>query len=112
MRKVNAIVLYKRSTGQIYTLTANHNGNLIPLVRYNIGESPEPYKYSDYQDMYTSVLRILHQNNMYVGKYSEFGADWYDIMWIDMENPVHVDKFSYHRGKEYLRKTKGTLREV
>ena len=79
----------------MFSLTANHQGNLIPLVSYWKEKSVQPHKYDDFQDMYTSILNILKNNNFYVGKYVEFNAIWYDIQWIDMDNPIRVDKFAY-----------------
>lgn len=76
MRKVSATV--------IYNLTVNHKGVLIPLVAY---------EKRTFQTMYKSVLNILKNNNFYCGHYEQFGRRWYDIQFINLENPVNIEKF-------------------
>ena len=95
MKKVVCTVIYRKSTNQIYNLTVNYKGSLTPLVRYYDGENPPPYKYQYFNDMYKSVLNILKNNNMYVGKYNEFNTIWYDIQWIDIDNPCTIHKYAY-----------------
>lgn len=82
MRKVSATVIYKDNT--LYNLTVNHKGVLIPLVAY---------EKRTFQTMYKSVLNILKNNNFYCGYYEQFGRRWYDIQFINLENPVNIEKF-------------------
>lgn len=94
MEKASGIVLYKKSTGQIYNFTVNHKGNYIPLIRYGIDDKAQPYKYGDdFQAMYKSVLNIARENNFTFGKYHGFSMDFYDIAWIDIENPAEICKY-------------------
>lgn len=82
MRKVSATVIYKDNT--LYNLTVNHKGVLIPLVAY---------EKRTFQTMYESVLNILKNNNFYCGYYEQFRRRWYDIQFINLENPVNIEKF-------------------
>ena len=43
--------------------------------------------------MYKSVLGIMKENNFYCGYYEQFGRRWYDIQFINLENPVNIEKF-------------------
>ena len=43
--------------------------------------------------MYKSVLNILKNNNFYCAYYEQFGRRWYDIQFINLENPVNIEKF-------------------
>lgn len=91
MKKVTATVIHKG--GRIYNLTANNKGSHTTLLQYDMESSVKPYKYEDFDSMYTSVLQILKQNGMYVAKDRMFGADWYDIMWIDLNSPTRTNKY-------------------
>ena len=95
MRKVLAIVLYNKSTLQIYSLTAVHKNENIPLIHYNINDVIQPFKYQQFNDLYKSILNILKENNMYVSKYQQFNAVWYNIQWIDIEDPYNVKKYPF-----------------
>ena len=91
MRKVSATVIYKDNT--LYNLTVNHKGVLIPLVAYDEISVKHPYEKRTFQTMYKSVLNILKNNNFYCGYYEQFGRRWYDIQFINLENPVNIEKF-------------------
>lgn len=91
MKKVSATVIYKDNL--IYNLTVNHKGNLITLVAYDETSVKHPYEKRTFKTMYKSILNILKNNNFYCGYYEEFGKWWYDIQFINLENPVEVNKF-------------------
>ena len=92
MKKVTATVIHKG--GRIYNLTVNHKGSHIPLIQYDL-DGVKPYKNTDFDSMYNTVLQVLKQNRFYVSKDRMFGADWYDIMWIDLDNPTRTNKYGY-----------------
>ena len=91
MRKVSATVIYKDNT--LYNLTVNRKGVLIPLIAYDETSVKHPYEKRTFQTMYKSVLNILKNNNFYCGYYEQFGRRWYDIQFINLENPVNIEKF-------------------
>ena len=91
MKKASATVIYKDN--MIYNLTVNHKNSIIPLVRYNLKDSPKPYKYTCFNDLYKAVLSILKNNGFYTGFYTQFGQRWYDIQFINLDNPVEIEKF-------------------
>lgn len=43
--------------------------------------------------MNKSILKILKNNNFYCGYYEQFGRRWYDIQFINLENPTIIEKF-------------------
>ena len=91
MRKVSATVIYKDNT--IYNLTVNNKGDLIPLIRYNEGSAKDTCYKRTFPEMYKLVLTILKNNNFYCGYYEQFGRRWYDIQFINLDNPVNIEKF-------------------
>lgn len=96
MKKASAIVLYNAQTRQIFNLTINHNGSLIPLIDYS-KEKVQPYCYKSFMAMYETILNFARNNGFYYGKYNEFGAIWYDVSWIDINNPVKIEKFGFRK---------------
>ena len=91
MIKVSVTVIYKDNW--IYNLTVNHKGRLVTLIAYDETDVNHPYVNRNFQTMYKSVLNILKNNNFYCDYYEEFGKRWYDIQFINLENPVEVNKF-------------------
>ena len=65
MKKASAIVLYDAQSNQIYNLTINHNGNLIPLINYSESKAT-PYKYKTFNEM-LRVLASVTSNIEYFG---------------------------------------------
>lgn len=94
MQKVTATVIYKDN--MLYNLTVIHKNAIIPLVRYSLENDTKPYKYTCFNDLYKSVLNILKNNNFYCGYYEQFGRRWYDIQFINLENPVVIEKFGFN----------------
>lgn len=94
MKKVTATVIYKDN--MLYNLTVVHKNAIIPLVRYSLEKDTKPYKYTCFNDLYKSVLNILKNNNFYCGFYNQFGRRWYDIQFINLENPVVIEKFGFN----------------
>ncbi len=98
MKKASAIVLYDAKSNQIYNLTINHNGNIIPLINYSESKVT-PYKYKTFNEMYKCVLNFAKNNNFYYGRYKEFGSIWFDVSWIDINNPTKIQKFAFKEGE-------------
>lgn len=94
MRKATAKVIYKDN--MLYNLTVNHKSIITPLVRYDLNDSPKPYKYTCFNDLYKAVLNILKNNGFYTGFYTQFGRKWYDIQFINLNNPVIIEKFGLY----------------
>lgn len=95
MKKVKAIVLFDSSTNQIYNLTVLTNNENIPLIRYSPNDVVQPYKYPVFRDMYTSILNILKENNFYVNKWISFECTFYDIDFIDVNDPYRIVRYPY-----------------
>lgn len=96
MKKVSVTCIYRDNT--IYNLTVNHKGALIPLIAYDEANVKHPYINRTFRAMYKSILGILKENNFYCGFYDDFGARWYDIQFIDLENPYEIHEYSLAEG--------------
>ena len=99
MKKASATVLYKGSTNQIYYLALNYKNNLIPMINYS-REKVQPYKYPTFNAMYKTVLNFAKNNGFYYASYKEFNCTWYDIQWIDIENPEKIEKYGFKTEKK------------
>ena len=91
MKKVSATVVYKDN--QIYNLTVNHCGVLVCLALHDKTSVKGSNEKTTFQSLYKTVLKILKNNNYYCSYYEEFGVRWYDIQFINLENPVEIEKF-------------------
>ena len=85
MQKVTAICLHKGYQKIVNFTAVKANGDLVPLIHDNTDSIA--YKYIHFLDMYRSLLNILKQNGFYVAHWKDFGADFYSINFIDVENP-------------------------
>jgi hypothetical protein len=84
MKKVTATIIYRNNT--IYNLTVNHRGVITPLVT-----SQNPVAATSFADMYERALRTIKNNNFYCGYFEAFGGRWYDIQFINLDEPYIVD---------------------
>lgn len=39
------------------------------------------------------LYAVMKENNFYCSYYEQFGRRWYDIQFINLENPVNIEKF-------------------
>lgn len=93
MRKVKAICVYKDN--KVYNLTAQLKDTNITLIHYDLEDTKiTPFHHTTFEDLYRSVLGVLKNNDMYVGHYEEFNRKWYDISFIDLNNPTVVSRYS------------------
>ena len=92
MRKVKAICIYHSSTFQIDVFHVTDKDGHFDLVWQS---EPKKYKYANFMDLYHACLMLLKSNNAYAGYYEDFGARWYDIGFIDLDNYNGVQYFGY-----------------
>ena len=97
MRKVTATAIYKGN--KLYGLSVLHRNSLIPIVRYDL-TGAQPFEYNNFQALYTAVLNLLKSNGFYVDSYKEFGCRWYNIQFLNLENPVKLEKHGYKEVNE------------
>jgi hypothetical protein len=94
MKRVVATAVCDLEKNQIYNFSVNHSGRFITLINYT-GEKIKPYVYNNFNDLYRAILTILKNNNMYVTSDKSAGAIWYDIQFIDINNPgAGIKKYS------------------
>ena len=103
MKKAVGTVIYKSSTNQTYNITVTtQKGIKITLLQYNLTQKEKPYCYSCFNDLYKSVLTIAKNNNFYFDTLDLFGEKengraWYNIQWIDLDNPCYINRYSYNK---------------
>lgn len=91
MRKATAIVIYKGTT--LYNLTIEHKGARITLLSCDNDLQREIYTFSTFSQLYYKVLGLCKGNNFKIDSYLQFGKNWYDISFIDLDKPYKVEKF-------------------
>lgn len=87
MKKCIATVIYKDNT--LKNITVNYKGNLISLPVTDV-------QYPTFNTMCKAILLILKSNNYYTGYYEAFNVKFYDIQFIDLNNPVEINKYGYY----------------
>lgn len=85
MRKCTATVIHKGN--KLCSVYANRKGSIIPLLTDAMRE------YENFQELYRTVLLMLKANNLYCSYYDAFNAKWYDIQFIDLENPTYIENY-------------------
>ena len=90
MKTVSAIVLYRGN--KITRLTVNHRGNQIPMIYP--ASSLQLSECTCFNDMYKQVLGLLKANKMSARYEMLAEAKWYDIAWIDLNNP-NICRYAY-----------------
>jgi hypothetical protein len=89
MKNTTAIVIFQTSAKyKVYSLYVNTNDSLIKLV-----PTSESKTYGSLNGMYEGVIRILNANNFKVHKWNEFGTTFYNINFIDLDNPTQVNRY-------------------
>ena len=86
MKKCTATVIYKGN--KLYSVYVNRKGLVIPLLTNAMKE------YENFQALYKSILLMLKANNLYCSYNVAFNAKWYDIQFIDLENPTLIENYS------------------
>lgn len=93
MRKVKALCVYKDN--RVYNLTAMLKDSNVTLIHYDLGDDHiTPYHHETFDGLYRDVLGVLKSNDMYCGHYKDFNRVWYDISFIDLNDPTVVSKYS------------------
>ena len=95
MKKVNVVVVFDNDNLQVLSLTVNHRGNYISMIRPDSKLQLE--RGTSFQDVYQKILALLKANHMYAGYHEIAGARYYDIMWIDSRTH-HIDQYNYLGG--------------
>lgn len=92
MKTVSATCIIKEN--RIYNLTVNDKGRYTTLVRYDFDDKEKPYLHQNIKGTILDILSILKSNGFRVRHVDDFGARWYDIQFIDLDNPCVIHKYS------------------
>lgn len=98
MKKVVATCIYSETAEgfRCWNFTVNYRGENTTLVQYTPGEPHEPYVYTYFNDLYTSLINILKQNNFCTQVSTEFGRDFYNIQFIELGTTV-ISKYGHFK---------------
>ena len=88
-----------------------HNGNCMlnltfitkdgePHTMYDLSEDILAGEFRSFTAMYTSILRRAKWNGYYIPYHKEFGAKWYNILFIDSKNPTEMNRYAYQGMEE------------
>lgn len=97
MRKVKAICIHKDL--KVYNLTALLPDTSVTLLQYDLEDTRlTPCQHDTFEELFKDMLGVLKSNNMRCGHYKEFERVWYDISFIDLNDPTVVSKHSVSIG--------------
>ena len=97
MKKASAQVIFNSETMQIINLTIKHGDALIPMIDYS-NDINLPYKYANFQQMYSAILTLAKANNFYFSSYEAFEVIWYDVSFIDIvKHPYEFKKYGFRK---------------
>lgn len=97
MKKASAQVIFNSETRQVINLTIKHGNVLIPLIDYS-NNINLPYKYANFQEMYSAILTLAKANNFYFSSYEAFGVIWYDVSFLDIvKHPYKFEKYGFRK---------------
>ena len=102
MRKCTALVIYNSEPFyHVYELKViDTKGDIITFATYDEIDAKHPYPYKDFKEFYTMILSWLKNNNFTPYKFHDFDTDFYNIIWINVQNPkVSTHRISYKQGE-------------
>lgn len=69
------------------------NGVHHTLIDYRY-EKSLPYPHDSLESMIADILGILHSHHYSLRKWYDFGRLYYDILFVDIHNPLHIEHFA------------------
>lgn len=96
MRKVDCFVRYTCIVDENHYMKYTIN-NFIVVTRqgHMIDITKQGTLFHDFKGMYRAVLHTLKNNNMYVGKFTDFGTTFYEIQWLNSDIKGSVERRAY-----------------
>lgn len=88
MREVTATVVYKGGT--VYHLTVHCKADMVNLTMAH-------REYNSFQDMYQAVVDTLINNGFYAAHWVQFGFRWYNILFVNLDNPEKTGIYPIYR---------------
>ena len=107
--KVQAVVCYEKTVNQKYPLLNDEmayvyrihylevercNGRHRTLIDYRY-EKELPYPHYSLESMLHDILAVLEIYHYRVQKWQDFGRTYYDILYVDISNPLHIEHFGF-----------------
>ena len=91
MKTVKAICIYKDN--RVYNFTAQLKDSNVTLIHYDLEDTKiTPCYHDTFEDLYKDLLGVLKSNDMRCNYYEEFNKKWYDISFINLDNPTEVSR--------------------
>ena len=94
MKKVTAIVVYDNKDGY-KCINLSVHGNSFGLVQLLTMME----KCNNLRELYDAVLYTIKINGFYVKSTKMFDKTWYDIVWININDPQFTYNFYYTEGR-------------
>lgn len=93
MRDVTIIVSYQKKEF-LYLL---HSISLVNCKGMNISllQDFDGLVFETLNSAYEYVLRLAKRNSFTCYSYYEFGREWYDIYWFNINNPIELKHYGY-----------------
>jgi hypothetical protein len=86
MKKCVATAIYRGNT--LYNVAVN-TGN--DTINFSFPYFPKVYR--NFREIYAAVLQILANNGFSVAYYDDFNSRWYNIQWVELDNPGSVKRY-------------------
>lgn len=96
MKRVSAICVYRGHT--IYNLTFIHKGNLIPFLW-----DGDTRTFETFWRLHEYILNVAKANGFSIVHYTDFGTHFYDIQFLDLDNPTKIAKMAHMDASEYYK---------
>lgn len=97
MKTVSAVCVYDNNN-TVYNLSFIHKTNIIPMIYGNAKHENDKktfHKFKSFHEIYQTILQIAKNNDCKIPAYFEFDCLWYDIKFINIDNPGMIDKYGY-----------------
>ena len=70
------------------------NGERITLMSWDEIDAHHPYHHTTFKEVEEMIIHWLKVNNLKPRKRYDFGMTFYDIVWVDISNPIEI-KYRY-----------------
>ena len=98
MKKCTCTVIYRYNNNhyELINITVKHKHENITLYNetWDKTDRKHKHKYDSLNAIYSDVLSFLKSNSFYVHTWEMFDSTWYDIDFIDIDNP-EINRYSY-----------------
>lgn len=99
-KRVTGMCIYHGTKLYKFVVAVTSVGDAAGIELYNNRDGED---FGTFNELYSRLLKLLKSNNFYAKSFSAFNRVFYDIYFIDYENPTLVDKYGYNERHDYIR---------